>query len=225
MISILIVAEESDLIKELTDSLIRRNLDCLVVSNYEQAMMRAKEKNPGLIIADIDDTLNLHQIMNLYAEVGMARKPLIILLAPRVMIMDLGNKSDVTDFIVKPGDMEELSIRVQRLVNILIKDTASKNIMRFGDLVIDTAGYEVYLDGRLIELTFKEYELLRMLATNKGRVFSREALLNKVWKYDYIGGERTVDVHIRRLRSKIEDADYKFIETIRNIGYRFRKDP
>ena len=71
-------------------------------------------------------------------------------------------------------------------------------------------------------LTFREYELLKFLAGNRGRVFTREALLNKVWGYDYYGGDRTVDVHIRRLRSKTEDSNHAFIETVRNIGYRFK---
>jgi len=82
---------------------------------------------------------------------------------------------------------------------------------------------EVTVDGRLVTLTFKEYELLRFLASNRGRVFTRDVLLNEVWGYDYYGGDRTVDVHIRRLRSKIEDSTHIFIETVRNIGYRFRK--
>ena len=76
--------------------------------------------------------------------------------------------------------------------------------------------------GRLLALTFKEYELLKLLATNKGKVFTRESLLNEVWGYDYYGGDRTVDVHIRRLRSKIEDPTHTFIETVRNIGYKFK---
>jgi DNA-binding response OmpR family regulator len=73
-------------------------------------------------------------------------------------------------------------------------------------------------------LTFKEYQLLVLLATNPGKVYTREELLTTVWEYDYLGGTRTVDVHIRRLRSKIEDADHSFIETVRNVGYRFRPD-
>ena len=78
------------------------------------------------------------------------------------------------------------------------------------------------LKGRRIALRFKEYELLRLLATSPGRVFTRDALLRKIWGYDYFGGTRTVDVHIRRLRSKIEDAEHSFIETIWAVGYRFR---
>jgi DNA-binding response OmpR family regulator len=72
-----------------------------------------------------------------------------------------------------------------------------------------------------VSLTFREYELLKFLATNPGRVFTRDALLNGVWGEDFFGGDRTVDVHIRRLRSKIEDEANNFIETVRNIGYRF----
>lgn len=97
-----------------------------------------------------------------------------------------------------------------------------EGVLRCGDLVIDTNRYEVYLGSTPVELTFKEYELLRFLAQNQDKVFTREVLLNRVWGYDYFGGARTVDVHIRRLRSKIEDKDHVFIETVRNVGYRFR---
>ena len=97
-------------------------------------------------------------------------------------------------------------------------------MIRAGDLVIDLANCEVRVEGKIVELTFKEYELLKFLAKDRGRVFTREALLNKVWGYDYFGGDRTVDVHVRRLRSKIELSGQTFIETVRNIGYRFKKD-
>ena len=94
--------------------------------------------------------------------------------------------------------------------------------IRAGDLVINTATYEVSVDGRRVSLRFKEYELLLLMAANPGRVYSREVLLNQIWGYEYIGGTRTVDVHIRRLRSKIEDAGHRFIETVWQVGYRFR---
>ncbi len=101
----------------------------------------------------------------------------------------------------------------------------SDDVLRQGALAIDTAGYRVYVDGALVELTFKEYELLRFLAMHPGRVYSREALLDKVWGYDYFGGARTVDVHIRRIRSKIERDAFTFIETVRSVGYRFHASP
>ncbi len=96
------------------------------------------------------------------------------------------------------------------------------NIIRHGELTIDQDRYEVSLSGRKIDLTYKEYELLKYLAARPGRVFNRESLLRAVWDYDYFGGTRTVDVHVRRLRSKINDVRYQFIETVWNVGYRFR---
>jgi DNA-binding response OmpR family regulator len=100
----------------------------------------------------------------------------------------------------------------------------TEETIQCGDLVIDLANCEVRVGGKVVELTFKEYELLKFLAKDRGRVFTREALLHKVWGYDYFGGDRTVDVHVRRLRSKIEDSGQTFIETVRNIGYRFTKN-
>ena len=126
-----------------------------------------------------------------------------------------------TDFLVWPATPGEVALRVRSALwqrtNI-----QSDDVIKYGDLVIDVANYKVYIAGKIIELTFKEYELLRFLATHHERVYSRESLLNQVWGYDYYGGARTVDVHIRRLRSKIEDHGHTFIETVRNVGYRFR---
>ena len=90
-----------------------------------------------------------------------------------------------------------------------------------GKLSIDVSKYEVRIGEKKIDLTFTEFELLKFLCGNPGTVFTREVLLNKVWGYEYYGGTRTVDVHIRRLRSKIEGKSSTFIETVRNIGYKF----
>ncbi len=95
-------------------------------------------------------------------------------------------------------------------------------VIKSGDLIIDPVKCEVHLGGRLLALTFKEYEMLKLLAINPGKVFTREALLNEVWGYDYFGGDRTVDVHVRRLRAKVEDPVHSFIETVRNVGYKFK---
>ncbi len=93
-------------------------------------------------------------------------------------------------------------------------------MIRHGSLSIDLERYKVTIDGDVVDLTFKEYELLRFLASNPGKPYTREALLNQVWGYDYYGGSRTVDVHVRRIRSKIERHE-QFIDTVRNVGYRF----
>jgi two-component system, OmpR family, alkaline phosphatase synthesis response regulator PhoP len=125
------------------------------------------------------------------------------------------------DFIVYPATAEELAARVRRAIWTK-SGIWSDNTLRADDLMMDLANYKVYVAGRPIDLTYKEYELLRFLATNRGKVFTREALLSRVWGYDFYGGARTVDVHIRRLRSKIEDRTHVFIETVRNVGYRFK---
>ncbi len=128
------------------------------------------------------------------------------------------------DFVATTASAGELSLRLrQALWRRTGVDT--RNVLRYGDLEMDLANYTVQVGGQPVELTYKEYELLRFLATNSGRVLNRETLLNRVWGYDFYGGGRTVDVHIRRLRSKIEDRHHTFIETVRNVGYRFRASP
>jgi DNA-binding response OmpR family regulator len=128
----------------------------------------------------------------------------------------------IDDFVVKPYNSKELITRIKRLVK---KETeVSTEPIRTAGITIDPDKYEVYVNGKLVSLTFKEYELLKFLASHPGRVFTRDALLNQVWSQDYFGGDRTVDVHIRRLRSKIEDPTHVYIETVRNIGYRFVKN-
>jgi DNA-binding response OmpR family regulator len=125
----------------------------------------------------------------------------------------------VDDFAVKPYNSKELATRIKHLIR---KDSDVPTAqIRTAGITIDPDKYEVYVDGKLVSLTFKEYELLKFLASHPGRVFTRDTLLNQVWSQDYFGGDRTVDVHIRRLRSKIEDPDHVYIETVRNIGYRF----
>jgi DNA-binding response OmpR family regulator len=129
----------------------------------------------------------------------------------------------VDDFLVVPVAPEELLLRLRRVIfsKTGIDDA---NSLRSGDLLLDLANYKVFVGGQTVNLTFKEFELLRFLMTNRGKVFTREALLNRVWGYEYYGGARTVDVHIRRLRSKIETGTTIYIETVRNVGYRFPAD-
>ncbi|MGE5594476.1 MAG: winged helix-turn-helix domain-containing protein [Hyphomicrobiales bacterium] len=123
------------------------------------------------------------------------------------------------DFIVLPLRGAELVRRIERAL-WRRHGIDSENFVRCGALTIDLSNYRVTVDDEPLVLTFKEYELLRFLAMNAGRVFTREQLLNRVWGYDYFGGARTVDVHIRRIRSKIEIHGHAFIETVRNVGYR-----
>lgn len=146
--------------------------------------------------------------------------PVIALVSPD-MLIDFDLTLGASDFVVCPPDADELVARV-KLTLYRNRHEEDDDVIRAGSLVINPSTYEVSLRGKRVNLRFKEYELLRLLATNPGRVYSREALLSSIWGYDYFGGTRTVDVHIRRLRSKIEDAEHPYIETIWNVGYRFR---
>ncbi len=126
----------------------------------------------------------------------------------------------VEDFIVTPVTTAEFLARVKQALWRHGR-ASSGNTLSAGDLVIDLGNYKVYDAGRPLTFTYKEYDLLRFLMTHAGTVLSRETLLNRVWGYDYYGGSRTVDVHIRRVRAKLEPSRYDYIETIRNVGYRF----
>jgi two-component system, OmpR family, alkaline phosphatase synthesis response regulator PhoP len=158
--------------------------------------------------------------LQLAQELKRARPLPVIALLPRETLPRLEGLPGLDDFLFKPYDISELSLRIKRLVQKTPHADGGELITR-GDMVIDLAKCEVVVGGRMIELTFREYELLKFLASHPGRVFGRETLLNRVWGYDFYGGDRTVDVHIRRLRSKIEDATHAFIDTVRNVGYRF----
>ena len=139
------------------------------------------------------------------------------------MLDGIDRQLDVDDFVTSPYDSKELVLRINRLIH-RTRNTESSELIKCDDLVIDLVTCEVTVEGKIVELTFKEYELLKLLASHRGRVYTRQALLDRIWGYDYFGGDRTVDVHVRRLRSKIEGSKHIFIETVRNIGYRFKKD-
>ena len=127
----------------------------------------------------------------------------------------------VDDLLVYPAPQEELAARIRRAA-WRRTGAESAHVLRSGELLIDQGNYKVFLGGRPVQVTYKEYELLRFLVLNQGKVCTREMLLNQVWGYDFYGGARTVDVHIRRLRSKIENHTQTFIQTVRNVGYRFQ---
>lgn len=155
------------------------------------------------------------------AAFGLALPVMVIM--PGIVIHDLDVSLGNIDFCFPPFRAEEFGVRIGLLIT-RSGGNDSENVVQQGEIRIDLERYEVTVSGRKVGLTFKEYELLRVLASNPGHVYSREALLQTVWAYDYYGGTRTVDVHIRRLRSKINDVEHRFIETVWNVGYRFRAD-
>jgi two-component system alkaline phosphatase synthesis response regulator PhoP len=220
MLRLLIIVGEENTLAPLGSSLTRYGFTCFLTS-YVEALEDAARQTPDLIIAEWsrpDDSIAREVIRRIKQK---AQQPVIAVVTEDA-IESLAGRQDIDDFISVPFSDKELVLRVNRLLR-KVTDTGGENL-EYGGLKLDTATCEVTVDGHRVELTFKEYELLKLLAGNKGRVYTREALLDKIWGYDYYGGDRTVDVHIRRLRSKIEDANHTYIETVRNIGYKFTKE-
>ncbi len=125
-----------------------------------------------------------------------------------------------------PAEVEaRLRLAIARLTARRADDDPDAHVIRSGEISVDDVTYTAKLGGRPLDLTFKEFELLKYLAQHPGRVFSREQLLQEVWGYDYFGGTRTVDVHVRRLRAKLGPEHEQLIGTVRNVGYRFVLPP
>jgi DNA-binding response OmpR family regulator len=179
----------------------------------------ATEEGPGAdaVVLDLRDIppAAFNILSSAYGEQGTV----LIVLVPQEQLDRVTVDLPVDDFLLLPASGPELTRRIERAL-WRRHGVDSENFVRCGALTLDLANYRVTVAGEPLVLTFKEYELLRFLAMNAGRVFTREQLLNRVWGYDYFGGARTVDVHIRRIRSKIEIHGHSFIETVRNVGYR-----
>jgi DNA-binding response OmpR family regulator len=200
-----------------------RNIVCDHLAPHEALDEEIADKAPDLVILTIENPGVSSPIIKAIRELRGERPiPILALIAKDALNKGTDIPFAVDDFVIEPCEIEEIAIRVKKL----LKETYAvdgKDVIRSGDLVIDLSRREVTLEGNILSLTFTEYGLLTFLAANSGRVFSREALLNKIWGYDYYGGDRTVDVHIRRLRAKIEWGQHSFIETVRGVGYRFKK--
>ena len=124
------------------------------------------------------------------------------------------------DFCILPVDHSEFLARLEHL-NYTVGPIDDENIIEYGPLVLNLATYQAIISGRVLDLTYMEYELLRFLASHPAKVFSRETLLSRVWGYEYYGGARTVDVHVRRIRAKLGEEHAHLIQTVRSVGYRF----
>jgi len=218
---VFIIANESEQARKLRAELAQRGLDCLIVPHNAGTLEQIAGQHLGVMLLDTDEATTGSEAWEQAQRIRQERQiPLITLVSGEKLN---GLDSNIDDFVVKPWEPNEVTVRIKRILGKK-ESIDNEDIIRCGDLVIDSAKCEVSLSGKPIMLTFKEYQLLKFLASNKGKVFTRESLLNKVWGWDYYGGDRTVDVHIRRLRSKIEDPIHTFIETVRNIGYRLREN-
>jgi len=223
MIRVLIVARDDETKAELRKGLAHYDLACSFTSYSNGVREAVTSGKPDILLFEMGERPLSPEIWELTKKVKKERNLPVIALIPGEMPDSLDSLIDVDDFVARPYDSRELILRINRLLRRTEK-AESKELIKRNDLTIDLTTCEVTVEGKIVELTFKEYELLKLLAGNPGRVYTREALLDKIWGYDYFGGDRTVDVHVRRLRSKIEDSNHTFIETVRNIGYRFIKN-
>ena len=196
----------------------------------EEAIEKVYEFLPDLIVLDI--MLPKKDGFQVLKEIRKEFKVPVLMLTAKEEEVDkiLGLELGADDYITKPFSMRELVARVKANIRRVEfsngNDMNNDDILSIGDLLIDANKYEVKKRGQVIDLTLREFELLKFLASSAGQVFSREQLLEEVWGYEYYGDIRTVDVTVRRLREKIEDKDgeYKYIMTKRGVGYYFRRD-
>lgn len=155
----------------------------------------------------------LREVNRIVEAVGI---PLLLAIEPEQLAL-LESSEGITDFIIVPVNPLEVRLRLLRLA----RNEESDELLRFKDLELNPLNYQATLAGEPMDLTYMEYELLRFLMENPVRVWSREQLLSKVWGYDYYGGARTVDVHVRRLRAKLGEERASWITTVRSVGYRW----
>jgi two-component system response regulator VicR len=225
---ILIVDDEKNIVDILKFNLKREGFDIVEAYDGEQALNMVITEKPDLILLDVmlpkmDGFTVCRKIRETFST------PVLMLTAKEEEVDKvLGLELGADDYITKPFSVRELMARVKANLRRVTTDEQVKtagNVIKCGDLVIDMDRYVVERDGKVIELTLREFELVRFLALQQDQVFTRESLLEKVWGYEYYGDVRTVDVTIRRLREKIEKnpSNPEYIMTRRGVGYYFNK--
>jgi two-component system OmpR family response regulator len=227
---ILIVEDDKTLLDALRYNLSKEGYGIVAATEGVQAIEVARSEKPDLIILDI-----MLPKLDGFEVCRILRKEMtvpILMLTAKVEEVDkvVGLEIGADDYMTKPFSLRELLARVKAMLRRMemmqleaSTEEAVPAAIKAGDLEIDLASHCVSLGGSVLDLSPKEFELLAFLARHRGRVFSRDSLLEKVWGYDYQGDTRTVDVHIRWLREKIEDdpAKPRRILTVRSVGYKF----
>lgn len=222
---ILVVDDEIHIQELIKFNLENSGYKVICAGNGIDALNFARMELPDLILLDLMlPGIDGYEVCKeIRKDNSISSMPIIMLTAKgdefdKVLGLELG----ADDYLTKPFSVRELLARVKAILRrTVIKNVDS--VYRFANIFVDFDKHEVIKDDEKIDLTLKEFELLEMLIKNKGRVMTRDYLLDKIWGYDYIGETRTVDVHIRHLRQKIEadDKNPKFLETVRGVGYRF----
>ena len=174
----------------------------------------------GAVISGLDDLAGALEVCRAVRKRETPLQPLLLLVGAEELA-DVDVRDDLfDDFIVGPSTQAELDARLSHLLWRTGREN-QHDLIVYGPLALNLETYQAVVAGRPLDLTFMEYELLRFLAAHPGSVFTREVLLSRVWGYEYFGGARTVDVHIRRLRAKLGEEHAHLIETVRSVGYRF----
>jgi DNA-binding response OmpR family regulator len=221
-LKILVVDDESRMRKLVKDFLVRKNYDVIEAENGEQAIdIFFSKKDISLIILDV--MMPKMDGWQVCREVRQYSKVPIIMLTAKSDEKDelLGFDLGVDEYISKPFSPKILVARVEA---VLRRTTTSEDeFIEAGGIVLDKSAHQVKIDGVEIELSFKEFELLTYFVTNQGVALSREKILNNVWNYDYFGDARTIDTHVKKLRSKMGPKG-DFIKTIWGLGYKFEVD-
>jgi DNA-binding response OmpR family regulator len=228
---VLIVEDEAALQESLAYTLKREGYEVSSASDGPKGLELARSWKPDLILLDV--MLPLMDGFDVCKALRMESDVPIIILSARSDEIDrvVGLEIGADDYVIKPFSMRELVIRIKARIKAYdqirsLKEnnpTASKEKLVFGDLIVDLIRHEALLGGKPLQLKPKEFELLAYLVENRGRALTREVILDKVWGWDFVGESRTVDVHIRWLRSKIEkdENNPERIVTVRGAGYRF----
>src|SRR5271166_1972878 len=174
----------------------------------------------GVVVCAVSDLTGALAMCRQVRKREVPLSPLLLVVSPG-QIPDLQLRDDLyDDFIVHPATTEEVAAR---LIHLFWRSGRGMrpDLIEYGALQLNLETYQAAVSGRVMDLTYMEYELLRFLAAHPGRVFTRETLLSRVWGYEYYGGARTVDVHVRRLRAKLGEEHAHLIDTVRSVGYRF----
>lgn len=223
---IFIVDDEEHIIELLKFNFENAGYKVSTASNGIEALNKIKNELPNLILLDLMiPGLDGYDVCKEIRKDRSTQNIPIIMTTAKSEELDkiLGLELGADDYITKPFSVRELLARVKAVLRRSNGNKEAETTFNAGNISVDFSKHRVLKDGEKIELTLKEFELLEILVKNRGKVLTREALLDKIWGYEYVGETRTVDVHIRYLRKKIEvdDKNPKLIETIRGIGYRF----